>query len=45
MSDDRDEIQRAADLRNSVDRLDELIEKVENMTDEEWANMVRRGQS
>lgn len=45
MSDERDEIQRAADLRNSVDRLDELIEKVENMTGEEWANMVRRGKT
>lgn len=40
MADKRDAIQKAADLRNMVDRLDEMIEKVERMSPEEWREMV-----
>jgi tetrahydromethanopterin S-methyltransferase subunit G len=42
MADERDDIQKAADWRNMVDRLDEMIEKVERMSPEEWREMVRR---
>lgn len=40
MADKRDDIQKAADWRNTVDRLDEMIEKVEAMSDDEWRKMI-----